>query len=86
MTHSDFTVDCQYRFITKGHVIHVLSEQPATGQDAEETCHSYGGRLAQISNQEERLFLEPHLRSLYIPGCFNRLFRKHHNADHPHEK
>ena len=59
---------CENRFITKDDVIYILSEQPATGQDAEETCLSYGGRLAQISNQEERQFLEPYLRSLYIPS------------------
>ena len=59
---------CKNRFITKDDVIYILSEQPATAQVAEETCQSYGGRLAQISNQEERQFLEPHLRTLYIPS------------------
>ena len=59
--------------ITKDNLIYILSEQPATAQVAEETCLSYGGRLAQISNQEEKQFLEPHLRSFYIPGCYARL-------------
>ena len=61
------------KIITKDNLIYVLSEQPATNQKAEETCQSYGGRLAQISNQEERQFLEPYLRNLYIPGCYARL-------------
>ena len=60
--------DCENRFITKDDVIYVLSKQTLTAQVAEETCQSYGGRLAQISNQEERRFLEPHLRTLYTPG------------------
>ena len=60
--------DCENRFITKDDVINILSERPATAQEAQETCHSYGGRLAQISNQEDRQFLEPQLRSLYAPG------------------
>ena len=59
---------CKNRFITKDDVIYILSEQPATGQEAEKTCQSHGGRLAQISNQEERQFLKAHLRTLHIPS------------------
>ena len=59
--------------ITKDNLIYILSKRPVTYQEAAETCQSYGGRLAQISNQEKRQFLEPHLRSFYIPGCYARL-------------
>ena len=68
MRNENFTAKLQHKVIRKDGIPYLLSNQTTTYQEAEATCESHGGKLAQISNQEERQFLEPHLRQHYFPG------------------
>ena len=59
--------DCAKTFWKSNDNIYILSDVATTYQQAEKTCKSYGGEVAQIDHRD-RDHLWPRLKRKYIPG------------------
>ena len=60
--------ECSNGILTMKDDFFIFSDEQATFDNAEKTCSSYGGEIAQISNQNERKHFNATLRRKYISG------------------